>query len=153
MCKSLQGQNSPIFARVGIFNFFWFRSGKQAVFLLCFLLETGLLTDHSIASSKNPTDGKENVTLITCGKNRIMGSLNWNPLLPLLAGIHSCARAVWSLPCSPSCSSLLCTRAAPSQGTSSSRGWEMRSQLLGKEGQSHSQMSACGWRLLAEWGH
>lgn len=150
--QELARANNPIFARVDIFNFFWFCSGKQAVFLLCFLLETGLLTDHSIASSKNPTDGKENVTLITSGKNRIMGSLNWNPFLPLLAGIHSCAGAVWSLPCSPSCSSLPCTRDAPSQGTSSSSRWEMRSQLLG-EGQNHCQMSACGWRLLDEWGH
>lgn len=65
MWQELARANSPVFARVCIFNFFWFCSGKQALFLLCFLLEIGLLTDHSIASSKNPADGRENVTLIT----------------------------------------------------------------------------------------
>lgn len=48
---------------------------------------------------KNSTDGRENVTLITSEKNRLVRNLNRNLFLPLLAWIHSRAGAVSSLPC------------------------------------------------------
>lgn len=150
MWQELARANSPIFARVCIFNFFWFCSGKQAVFLLCFLLEIGLLTDHSIASSKNPADGRENVTLIT-KKEQTYAKAKRKSFSPVAGRDSQLCWAVWSLPCSSSCSSLPCRRDAPSQGTSSSRGWEMRSWLLGGRTESlpdvWSQMEAAGCRM------
>lgn len=52
---------------------------------------------------KNPTDGRENVTLITSEKNRLTRSLNRNLSLPFLAGIQRHAEAVWSWLCCSGC--------------------------------------------------
>lgn len=148
MWQELARANSPIFARIGIFNFFWFCSGKQDVFLLCFLLEIGLLTDHSIASSKNPTDGKENVTLITSGKSRLVGSLNWNLFLRLLARIHGCVRQSGHCCAAPAAAACPALEIPQARACPHAEGGRWRADSWG-EGQTPSQMSACGWRVLA----
>lgn len=116
--------------------------------MLCFLLEIGLLTDHSIASSKNPADGRENVTLIT-KKEQTYAKAKLKSFSPIAGRDSQLCQGSLTLPCSSSCSSLPCRTDAPSQGPSSSRRWEMRSRLLG-EGQNRSQTSDPRWRLLDE---